>query len=114
MSDVHPMELIGQLTDKIAAAIRDHDRTRQAQLRLERAHAEWRLAQLYGPWSSEGEKESWRCWDDIEQAVRVAAEVARQVGDSGLVERLFKPYPALRRIAARPPLDRSRLLDAVR
>lgn len=87
---------IGELSDEIADALRTRDRHRQAQLRLERAHCEWRCRETWGPWTRQGSQWNDRMWDDINAALVLAAAVAQEVGDSGLVERLLGPWPRIR------------------
>lgn len=87
---------IGELSDQIAETLKTRDRHRQAELRLERAHCEWRLREIWGPWTRQGSQWNDRMWDDINAALVLAAGVAQAVGDSGLVDRLLGPWPRIR------------------
>ena len=80
-----------ELSEQLAIAMLERDSIRMAKLRLDRAMVEMHLRDLWGPWSNQGHKWNEWMWDDLRTAMKIADELADEVGDDGLSPRGLVP-----------------------
>lgn len=92
-------EKLNQLSERYRDAVGNRDLYQQAAIRLERAWVEMELRDLCGgAWTKMGGRYDTWMRDDLVQATIAANELARRIGDSDLLDRLFIPFPHLRAV----------------